>query len=93
MSGIDDLNSQRTNELQEEQNRMLEQILRKVLVPEAIQRFNNVKVVKPEIAAQLEMYLVKLYQSGQLKQPLSEEQLIQILDKVTPKTTFNIRRR
>ncbi|MCK5322227.1 MAG: hypothetical protein KAJ47_03100, partial [Candidatus Aenigmarchaeota archaeon] len=80
-------------ELQEEQNRMLEQILRKVLVPEAIQRFNNVKVVKPEIAAQLEMYLVKLYQSGQLKQPLSEEQLIQILDKVTPKTTFNIRRR
>ncbi|MCK5299979.1 MAG: DNA-binding protein [Candidatus Aenigmarchaeota archaeon] len=93
MSGIDDFNSQRTNELQEEQNRMLEQILRKVLVPEAIQRFNNVKVVKPEIAAQLEMYLVKLYQSGQLKQPLSEEQLIQILDKVTPKTTFNIRRR
>jgi programmed cell death protein 5 len=67
-------------------------ISKQILTPAARQRLANVKLVKPEIAMQLEVYLAQLYQSGQLRDKITEAQLIEILKKVQGKRDFRIKR-
>lgn len=57
--------------------------LRIVLTPEARQRLTNVKMVRPEFAEQLELQLIQLAQTGKVKVPITDEQLKQILGKLT----------
>ena len=57
-------------------------ILRRILTPEARQRLNNLKMVKPEFANQLELQLIQLYQSGRVRTPITDEQLKEILIKL-----------
>ena len=71
---------------------MRKNILSRMLSKEAHERLSRVRAVKPEMAAQLENYMVTLFQSGQIKTEISDEQLKQILDKVTQKKEFRIRR-
>jgi programmed cell death protein 5 len=54
-------------------------LLAKILAPEARQRLNNLKLVKPEFAEQIEMQLIEMAQSGKLPIPLSDTQLKSIL--------------
>ncbi len=54
-------------------------LLAKILTPEARQRLNNLKLVKPEFAEQIEMQLIEMAQSGKLPIPLSDTQLKSIL--------------
>ena len=54
-------------------------LLAKILAPEARQRLNNLKMVKPEFAEQIEMQLIQMAQTGKLPIPLSDAQLKQIL--------------
>lgn len=54
-------------------------LLRKILAPEAQQRLNNLKMVKPEFAEQIELQLIQMAQTGKLPIPLSDAQLKQIL--------------
>jgi len=54
-------------------------LLRSILTPEARQRLANLKMVKPEFTAQLELQLIQLAQQGKLPIPLGDEQLKQIL--------------
>lgn len=58
----------------------------------ARERLANVRLVKPELALQVEAYLVQLYQSGRLKKKITEQQLIQILKTLQSKKDFKIRR-
>ena len=68
-------------------------ILMEVLTPEARSRLANIKIAKPEYAAQIENLLIQLAQSGQLKQKISDAQLKQILGKISEKKKeFRIRR-
>ncbi|MBI2085668.1 MAG: DNA-binding protein [Candidatus Aenigmarchaeota archaeon] len=67
-------------------------ILSRMLSKEAHERLSRVRSVKPEFAAQLESYMVSLFQSGQIKTEITDDQLKQILDKVSQKKQFNIRR-
>ena len=92
MSGIEELRARRMDELSKNQDRSVNLAMHSILTPEALQRLSNIKMVKPELAAQLEMYLVQVYQSGQIKNPLGEDQLVHILDKIMPKKDFSIRR-
>ena len=71
---------------------MRKNILSRMLSKDAHERLSRVRAVKPELAAQLETYMVSLFQSGQIKNEITDEQLKQILDKVTQKKEFNIRR-
>ncbi|MBI4019011.1 MAG: hypothetical protein HY364_02035 [Candidatus Aenigmarchaeota archaeon] len=64
-----------------------------VLEPKAKERLNNIRVVKPEVAQQLDIYLSQLYHSGQLRGKITEEQLVQILRKINEKREFNIKRK
>ena len=54
-------------------------LLSKILAPDARQRLNNLKMVKPEFAEQIEMQLIEMAQTGKLPIPLSDEQLKGIL--------------
>jgi len=58
-------------------------LLRKILSRPALERLARVKMVKPDVAAQLEMYLVDLYQSGKVKGEVSEEQMKMILETIS----------
>jgi len=66
-------------------------VMSKILAKDARERLNNLKVVKPDIALQLEIYLAQLYQSNQIKQQITDEQLILILKNLSNKRDFNIK--
>jgi programmed cell death protein 5 len=69
----------------------LKSIMLKILTKNARERLNNLKIVKPELALQLEIYLAQLYQSGQIKEQITEQQLILILKNLSNKQDFNIK--
>ncbi len=54
-------------------------LLRSILTSEARQRLSNLKMVKSDFTAQLELQLIQLAQQGKLPIPLGDEQLKQIL--------------
>jgi len=104
---LDDIRRRRMLELQrrlaEEQQRaqMTQQIeqqkqavLKQILTPEARQRINNLKMIKPEFANQLELQLIQLAQAGRLNIPLTDEQLKELLAKLqSAKREIKIRRK
>ncbi len=65
------IRAQLRRRLEEERQALLFQILS----PEARQRLANIKMVKPEFAAQLELQLIQLAQSGRVRIPITDEQL------------------
>jgi programmed cell death protein 5 len=87
--------------VQEQQRAQIEQqveqqkqtLLRQILTPEARSRINNLKMIKPEFAAQLELQLIQLAQAGRLQIPLTDEQLKELLAKLqSTKRDIKIRR-
>ncbi len=68
-------------------------IMGQVLTPEARQRVANIRVAKPDFAMQIELYLAQLYQAGQLRKPLTDAELRNILDKLVQKRETRIVRR
>ena len=81
-------------ELTVEQLQQLEQmkklIMKKILSKEAIERLARLNLVKPEIANQLELYLLQLYQSGKIINEITDEQLKTILESISSKKQFKI---
>ena len=77
-----------------EQMRQLEQmkavVLNKILSKDAHERLGRIKMVKPDIANQLELYLVQLYQAGKISGQISDEQLRTILEMISSGKRFNI---
>jgi len=57
-------------------------ILRRILTPEARQRINNLKMVKPDFANALEIQLIQLAQAGRVQTPITDEQLKEILTRL-----------
>jgi programmed cell death protein 5 len=73
---------------------MKEQAMRTLLAPEARLRLNNVRMVKPELAAMVENYLLGMASKGKLHNQISDDQLKQILLSIQqPKRDFKINRR
>ncbi|MBD3155739.1 MAG: hypothetical protein GF368_03735 [Candidatus Aenigmarchaeota archaeon] len=72
-------------EKMQEIEQMKKTIVRKILTKDAIQRMGRIKLVKPELANQLELYLVQLYQSGEIKQMIDDKQLKELLNLLTNK--------
>jgi len=65
-------------------------ILKRILSKRAFERLGRIRLVKPELATQLELYLVQLYQAGKIKTEISDEQLRLILESLTSKREFRI---
>lgn len=66
----------------EEEEAQKQAILRRILTPRARSRLMNLKMVRPQFAAQLELQLIQLAQAGRLPIPLTDEQLKAILLKL-----------
>jgi programmed cell death protein 5 len=71
---------------------MKKEILRKILSKDALERLGRVKLANPILALQLETYLVQLYQTGQLKEIVTDEKLKQILNMLVEKKEWKIKR-
>ena len=48
------------------------QLMRKILSQEGRQRLENIRMIKPEFAEQIELQLIQLLQSGQLRGSISK---------------------
>lgn len=71
-----------------------EEILKRILSPEARMRLNNIKMVRPEMSNLVEQYLIGMATQGRLPGQISDEQLKQILLSLQqPKRDFKINRR
>lgn len=57
-------------------------ILRTILTPEARERLDNLRVVRPELVDALEQQLIALAQSGRVRVPITDEDLKKILEAV-----------
>jgi len=68
-----------------EMQAQIKQIMSTVLSKEAQERIANIRIVKPDFALQVEVYLLQLFQAGKLKPPLTDEQLKSILDRLVKK--------
>jgi len=65
-------------------------VMGKILTKEAVERLGRIRLVKPELAAQLELYLLQAYQSGEIKTIIDDARLKQILDAIVKKKKFRI---
>ena len=73
---------------------MRQRALMVLLEPSARQRLMNIKMVKPDLAATVENYLISAASSGKLNRSLTDEELKQILLSLQqPKKEFKINRR
>jgi len=73
---------------------MKEQALRTLLSSQARLRLNNIRMVKPELAAMVENYLIGMASQGKLNTQITDDQLKQILQSIQqPKRDFKINRR
>ncbi len=58
---------------------MKKQLLSKILSKEAFERLARVRVVNPETAGQVDVYLLQIYQAGKLKSIVDDTQLKEVL--------------
>ena len=83
--------------MQQEQMKMVEEMKRKLLgeclTKEARERLANVRIANPQLAEQVELYLIQVQQQGQLTEPLPEDKLKDLLKTLTKKRDIKITRR
>jgi len=77
----------------EEQEAMRKAVLSKILERAAIERLGRVRLANPVLAAQLEAYLIQLYQAGQISGSIDDGKLKDILDALTTKKKTTITRK
>ncbi|XP_053557661.1 programmed cell death protein 5 [Bombina bombina] len=90
-------NDQAQQEAKQRDEDMRNNVLAQVLSQAARARLNNLALVKPEKAKAVENYLIQMARFGQLGGKLSDQGLIEILEKVSKqtekKTTVKFNRR
>jgi programmed cell death protein 5 len=72
---------------QAEAEAQMQALLRKILTPEARQRLQNVKLVRPDFAAQMELQLLQLAQSGRVPLPITDDLLKKLLKQIQSQQT------
>jgi programmed cell death protein 5 len=60
-------------------------LMRKILSVEGRQRLENIRIVKPQFAEQIEIQLIQLFQSGKLRGaiPLPDKAFKKLLEQIT----------
>ncbi|MCG2827755.1 DNA-binding protein [Methanothermobacter sp. K4] len=76
-------------EAQEQMRQQLEmrkkQIMMQILTPEARSRLANLRLTRPEFVEQIELQLIQLAQMGRVRSKITDEQLKELLKKVSGK--------
>lgn len=85
-----------SDQLSEEELREIENlkktVMNRVLTKEAYERLARLKLVNADLANQLELYLLQLYQNNQIKGMITDEQIKNILSTINKKREFKILR-
>ena len=68
---------------QEAERARKQQILRQILDIAARERLANVRLVRPDLAENVENQLIQLYSMGRINRIITEEEIKQILGKMT----------
>ncbi|MBI4896020.1 MAG: hypothetical protein HY832_00525 [Candidatus Aenigmarchaeota archaeon] len=93
----EDLKKQLYDQMMMQQQQQVEaaiaEISAKILDRQARERLNNLKVIKPELAMQLQVYLAQLYKAGEIKNIITDAQLVVILKTIGKQKEFTIRRK
>jgi len=76
----------------QELERLKRQVLASILTKEAFERLARVKSVNAELASQAEMYLIQVYQTGKVKELISDAQMKEILAALSEGRKTTIRR-
>ncbi|MEM1779943.1 MAG: DNA-binding protein [Desulfurococcaceae archaeon] len=77
---------QKRVEEEKARRQQIEAILRRILTPEARERLNNIRLVKPELADLLEEQLIILAQNRRIPIPVTDEFLKQLLSELYEQT-------
>jgi programmed cell death protein 5 len=72
---------------------MKRQLLGNILTKDAFERLGRVRTVNPGLAAQAELYMLQLYQAGKLKQKITDGKMREVLNVLSERKGFNIKRR
>ena len=84
---------QRQAQAEQQMEAQKQELMRKILSPEARQRLTNLKMVKPEFTDQLELQLIQLVQQGRIATPITDEQLKELLVRLqSGRRDYKIRR-
>jgi programmed cell death protein 5 len=87
-------NDEEARRREAEATAMRQRALLVLLDPAARQRLMNVRIVKPELAAAVENYLINAASTGRLNRAITDDELKQILLSLQqPKRDFKINRR
>jgi programmed cell death protein 5 len=71
---------------------MKKKLLGRMLTKEAYERLGRVRFANPELAAQVEVYLLQLLQSGKMAENVTDGQMTEILKLLSEKRDFRIRK-
>jgi len=86
---MNQLTPEQVQQLQELE-KLKKTVMRKILTKEALERLGRIRLVKPNLATQLELYLLQLHQTGQIKSIIDDSHLKKILESLTGKKKFKI---
>ena len=89
MNGDNNMSIQQAQQLEQ----MKRQLLANMLTKEAFERLGRVRTVNPGLAGQAELYLLQLYQAGRLKQKITDSKIREVLNVLSEKKGFNIKRK
>jgi programmed cell death protein 5 len=94
---LQSLQSDLQQRLQESQQREQEELqrqslLQRLLEPKSRERLARLRLANPELAEKAENVILYLYQSGQLKGKVTDDQLKLLLEKLAGKRETKIRR-
>ena len=79
--------------IKEQVGQQKQAVMRQILTPEARDRLARIKIAKPEFVEEIEQQLIMLAQSGQLSGQVTDQMLVQILERIMPeKREINIKR-
>ena len=72
---------------------MKKHLLKRILSKEAYERLARVRIANSQMANQLELYLMQMFQEGKLRDEVSDHKLKEILMILTEKRDIKIRRK
>ncbi len=82
---------------QQEQSKQIEESKRKIigvcLTKEARERLSHVRIGNPQLAEQVELYLIQVYQQGQIREPIPDNKFKELLQTLTKKREEKITRK
>lgn len=70
----------------------IEELAKRYLTKEALTRLSNIKAVDQQKALKIAALIAQLAQTGQLREPLTDEKLKQLLLQIQDTKTFTIKR-